>query len=708
MSCKEQEVKAVFTQNNCDACHGEGNELGIVNLQTGNVGARIIGIPTTTELSACKGDLLIDHNSPEDSLILSLIDKGRHEALKNNGCDRPSMPQNKYLTDQEVLCVQSWVEHVAKTELPPEKPQQVAFEFASPHMALSKAKYILHGGTPTEEEFSAVAEGSNQLDPQTLRNQIIEWEKTPQYEKKIRNFLDLALQQKEVGNANYAEQFNNIRNGTNRAENYDAGKFEENLNTMFSRTAWRIFSQNNDFRNVLSTRTWEVTTAGLAALAWLDKPNQPGTKDYRLIPRLDMRISTNTHLIPSDFEDWRTVTFEPSGNPANYQAKADFMQSLRDIPDGGTLKLRYPRLGFFSSPVFLNYWETNDDNMFRVTIQQTLIVALNKRFDASDNTVTASFDGIDEDHAGTKAEGKVCYQCHRMMDPMKLVFENYLVSRYRSKPTDTSRQPGFAFVGVSETFNNPGQFAKILRNHPEFAKGWVQKLCLWGNSMPCDESDPEYQRLVNFFKSNKFNLRLLLRQFFSSPIFTANEKVLTHENNGYLASLSRSNHICHALETRLESVKSELGTSGESTVCRDNAMGVIPEDGYARGAVDLVQATHLSLFDAKSIDRQCSVVANRLMAAGNPFDRQALNNEQIFAAMVRKVWGYPNNHPQYQERLDALKRIYAIATHKTACEQSPFNQGDEISCGMGLDRLAGLRTAWFTTCSSPEVISVGF
>ena len=53
---------------------------------------------------------------------------------------------------------------------------------------------------------------------------------------------------------------------------------------------------------------------------------------------------------------------------------------------GTELALRVPRVGFFTTPAFFGNWATNTSNQARVTINQTLIVALGRSFDDSNNT----------------------------------------------------------------------------------------------------------------------------------------------------------------------------------------------------------------------------------------------------------------------------------------------------------------------------------
>ena len=85
-----------------------------------------------------------------------------------------------------------------------------------------------------------------------------------------------------------------------------------------------------------------------------------------------------------------------------------------------------PRAGFFTTPAFFANWQTNGSNQHRVTMNQTLIVALGKSFDGNGSTVPISENGLDEEHASDPA----CYACHRTLDPMRQFFRQSFTIQY--------------------------------------------------------------------------------------------------------------------------------------------------------------------------------------------------------------------------------------------------------------------------------------
>ena len=89
-------------------------------------------------------------------------------------------------------------------------------------------------------------------------------------------------------------------------------------------------------------------------------------------------------FLTSDFSDWTMVTIR---QPAAGEAVSKFydLPALRGATE---LVLSIPRTGFFSTPAFFANWQTNISNQMRVTLNQTLIVALGSSVDGTDQTAT--------------------------------------------------------------------------------------------------------------------------------------------------------------------------------------------------------------------------------------------------------------------------------------------------------------------------------
>ncbi len=681
-----------------------GSRGGDLNLESGNVGARMLG--TASAHGNCANELLIDPNDGSNSLLLKLIEQTRHTQLNQTACVRPPMPQNGlFMPAEDFTCVESWVERVIVEEDPNNNGgnNTILFKPANSAEAIGKAKYVLHGAPSTAEEIEALGGPATSPASENLKVLIEAWESTPQYEAKIKSFLALALQQQTGPRPRYIAQFNNIFNQAV----IDPNALVDNFNEMFVRTAWDIVESNGDFRQVVTTRKWQVTTAALTALIYNEVPQQSAGRSYLQNPRPDERLRNFAHFIESDYSDWRTIEIVQSDTPYSYENSEAFVQAIRAIPDGGSIELRFPRVGFFSTPSFYEIWETNDDNQFRVTTQQTLITALDKTFVPSDPTDHLTEDGIPEEHA---EKTTVCYQCHRLMDPMRLIFSNYQVSRNRAKDPDLSLTSSFVTDGVATNITTVDEFAQELINHPDFSVAWVQKLCMWANSLRCETGDPEFIRLAQLFEQNNYKFKLLVRDFFASPLFNATEQVQTYENTEYLISMSRANHFCQAINERLAALKTINGTTGNVNICdRFGNFGIISPDVFGRGNADFVQSTHVGAFDAKSIDRRCAQVSGAIFANGtNRIFDVTEGVDEALQQLVQYVVGIPENHLRYNAILTELTRVYDISRHPQACAEGENpTQNDELSCGFGNNKIQGMRAAWFAACTSPDLISVG-
>jgi len=331
---------------------------------------------------------------------------------------------------------------------------------------------------------------------------------------------------------------------------------------------------------------------------------------------------------------------------------------------------------------------------------------LDKIFDPSDGTAHFSDEAIPPSHIDPDT---TCYNCHRLMDPMRLVFSNFQVSRNRAKQSITTMQPAFVLDGVRQNVDTVDEFAQQLVSHPGFASAWVQKLCMWANSQRCDALDPEFQRLASAFETQNFNLKLLIREFFSSPISTATQKIQTHESRTFFVSMIRANHFCAALDARVKTLNEINTTTGSIKACKDDNFGIIQPDKFIRGDADLIQTTQLAAFDSKSIDRICAQVATSVFQRGT--NRVINVDDGVVPAieqLVTIIMGLPNNHPRHATAKNQLQRIYDISFHRTPCEAAinPTTQ-NTVACGYGNNTTPSLRAAWFAACTSPDAISIG-
>lgn len=710
--CNDESVKEMFSDNNCLICHGAtvaGVNGGGLNLESGDIGTVMLGRASVHHGQkggqSCASELLIDPDDSSNSLLLKLVDPIKKQQLDSTNCIRQPMPQSGLGLDAAALaCLTSWITDVVATKTPIDnEPALKPFKKTNAAASLAKAKFILSGLAPTSGEINLLGSSDAEFDPSILKDIIATWENTPEYKRKFRDFINMALQQTMPPGVDYMDQFGKVNTAKSGV---DRGMFNANLFEMVSRTAWDIIANDEDFRNIVTTRKWQVTTAILAAYALVEIPRSEAKNTA------ERELRASVFLEESDYNDWRTIEFTQATEPALYGKSADYPQVLRDVPEGGSLAFRFPRVGYFTTPNFLENWQTNEDNQFRVTVNQTLITALDLSFSPSDSTEHLTENGIPPDHADVNAP---CYQCHRLMDPMRLVFQNNMDIQYRSLKEDTSLKPSFSFYGSKQKFKTMDAFANIVAAHPNFANAWTQKMCMLGNSQRCDALDPEFIRISSAFKSSNFNFKLLARDFFSSPIFTGAERVKTHESKEFMVSMARSNHYCRAMEARLENLKKVNGTTGRVRACGGvaaeeiRAFGTISPDAFERGTTDFVQSTRLSVFDAKSINSECAMRAKDIFSndARKIIDTTT-ELPKILDQVTQLIIGVPQNHHRYTRVKNGLTRVYDIARKTPECDDNtnPFDSNPP-SCGYGMNSNAAYKAVWVAACSSPDLIGVG-
>ena len=79
----------------------------------------------------------------------------------------------------------------------------------------------------------------------------------------------------------------------------------------------------------------------------------------------------------------------------------------------------------------------------------------------------------------------------------------------------------------------------------------MQKLAYYANSVACDPTDPELQRIVGVFQSSGYSWNALVRELLSSPLTTYATPTTTAATNGEVVAVSRRDHLCAALNARL-------------------------------------------------------------------------------------------------------------------------------------------------------------
>ncbi|HEY4102271.1 MAG TPA: hypothetical protein VGM44_00205, partial [Polyangiaceae bacterium] len=320
--------------------------------------------------------------------------------------------------------------------------------------------------------------------------------------------------------------------------------------------------------------------------------------------------ASSAQLTSDDFNDWTMVSLRA---PNAGEAVTAFYD-LPGLRSASELVLTVPRLGFFSTPAFFANWQTNISNQMRVTLNQSLIVALGAQVDGTDTTMTPGNPppGLDAMHAGSGA----CFGCHQSLDPLRSIFSATYSWNYHNQLDGTwSTQPGiFSFQKVTQSVKSMADFGAVLGSHPLFAKAWVQKLCYYANSSPCLDSDPEFQRVVSVFQSSNFAWNTLVAELLSSPLITNAAHTATYDKNGEVVAVSRRDHLCAALDTRLgfaDICGSHAVTSKEARALVPSIAAGLPSDGYGRGSVAPVLPNQPTLFYRAGLENICENVASQ-------------------------------------------------------------------------------------------------
>ncbi len=593
-------------------------------------------------------------------------------------------------------------------------------ELVPAHVYVRRVKTLLTGEAPTDEEVSAVM-----ADEGALAGLIEGWVDSDNFRTKLHEYFRVTLQQAPLGRLEYVSQIGNS-DGAGQFRPPDA--LYDNLNDSFVRTAVKLVDDGRPFNEIASTRTWMMTTAMMSYLVASDQRGWGQTTYYsssmtqggvtfnastpmatqianqtfyvanapagctpetsnnitRLYTRAtgedagpnDCEMSIQGLFNAGDFDDWREVTIETLG-------EGEELVKFYDAPTlrgADTIALRSAKAGFFSSPSFLAGWRTNEDNSFRVTTNQTLIVALGLAFEDTDVTNPLGDEGLAEAHA---EPGTECYGCHKNLDPMRNFFDNIYYPDTYSVLAPGDMEPleaSFSFQGHSAGGQDLADFGQIVSEHPVFAAGWTQKLCYLANSQGCDTSDPEFIRVAKAFEDSNFDFKTLVVELFSSPLITGAECPEDVAMTAVPSSGSRREHLCAALNVRLGIDACDLNNN-----TRDLS-DALPADSWSRGSYVPNQPAQSSLFYAATTDSLCRTIAIGVVnAEGSPL--QSDDMDASLDVLVEQVMGLAPSDPRHDDMLGLL------GAHVLDAAEITTNARNQ------------LRSAFTLACTSPYVTS---
>ena len=732
----------------CAGCHN--NEQ--LNLATGSLtdfAGRLVSQPSGVE--DCEGELLVDPERPERSLLLQLVDTQRN----GSACLAPMPLGTNGISATAYTALEAWVDAlIAVHDGEPVASAPIrsdAADPADPFTVLRTTKYLIDGGAVTAEELASARDAEGRLVQEQFEALVRQWLAGPNFEAKRKSFFELALQQNPAS-GNYAQQLRNT-NGV------VAGGFVDTLEASWIRTAERMYQDRDDFRSLFYTTRQQVTTATLIMLKMTDNSllrnhlGRPG-RDTAMNDAREM-LSANyagrdDPLYQNDVSDWRTVElrFDPSSTDMRLnQAFADGSAAsvLRQVPDGGSVTLRVPRT-LCSSLAFFQMWPTNRDNRFRALVNQCLIVTLGKTFATADPTAPDihPLPGVREQEGTFDPE---CMGCHKNLDPMLSAFEarfDYEHQRYRPHSQEAADyyidasarlygytpgarglglfysyepfpEPYFSFRGV----NAPGpDLLAVVRSmalHPDFSIGWAMKVCQWSASIRCDRNDPELIRVAQVFADSGHRLDQLFEAYFTSKLMTHTYGEST-SYPGAQVSISRRAHYCHALDVRLKEARRIQGldtNTSRTDICGRNRKlaSAIPEGSSLRGATDFSLPRSNSTFSSISISNLCSEDLDQVVGRGNrTFDRDG--GQATIALMVEQVLGYPRGTQLHEDAADSLNRVFAVfnASSTLCTDEAAFEAALETSppsCGIGLSNQDAMESVFSLVCQNPALTTLG-
>jgi hypothetical protein len=399
-------------------------------------------------------------------------------------------------------------------------------------------------------------------------------------------------------------------------------------------------------------------------------------------------------LSASDFSDWTMVTIRP---PQTGESTATFYD-LPTLRGATTLVLSIPRLGFFGTPAFFANWQTNTSNQMRVTMNQTLIVALGASVDGTDDTIAPQNPppGLDAVHAAQPA----CLRCHETLDPTRSIFAaNYSWNYHDQLDTTWSGQPGeFVFQGVVAPVTSMTDLGSTLAAHPFFAGAWVEKLCTYANSAPCDATDPEFQRLVTLFQSSGYAWNTLVAELFASPLTTNATATETTTAHGETVAVSRRDHLCAALDNRLglsDVCGLRATTNKEAMAPVPEIVSGLPSDGYGRGATIPVLPNQPSLFYRAATENICAAVAAQVI--------------DVTAAKQTDAGVYWSSGDPDGAIADFVSTIMALVPSdpRAAAATTLLQQHFAAAMGQGATATAALQSTFVAACLAPSAVAIG-
>jgi len=567
--------------------------------------------------------------------------------------------------------IEAWVAAVGSDGDP--DAGTVEFETASAFSVLRKIKNVVHGGALTDQEWQ---ENYRSIDnKEKLKSLVDKWMNTDEGELKMKFYLQTALNQ-DVKNARDLFRTNIDR------------PIYTSLRESFSRTALDLIKRDRPFSEIATTNRFAVNTVLLTAYAYQDRRDEVRNSDNNPI-RINGFLRANAN--DDDYSDWRFVRFVQSDDEGPLFTD---IEHWRGVANNSTVRFGIPRVGYFSTLAFQGQYPTNDDNKFRSTINQTLIAGLSKTFSPSDNTEQPMLVHLDAEHAPKTSQ---CFGCHRLMDPMKNIFKNKMDFNYRFNPRYSNETSSFAVYNYTKELNELSDLGAAIASHPDFHTAWTQKMCVALNTSKCLETDPEFLRVANAFKSSGFKFRVLYRELSTSPLVTGSERVLTNKTNGFVIARTRTSHFCNNMKARIKQIQSSRGVVEDDVKTVDYCDRVasqvenLGDDYTVRGITDVINSFPVDTFFRQGLEQACFAFADRVIRRrGEVLEYTGGGLSADLDLITQYLMGIPVSHPRYDLVRSAVEEVY------------DYSRTDQ-----GISHTQSLRQVITFACTSPDFTGVG-
>ena len=474
-----------------------------------------------------------------------------------------------------------------------------SFEPVNNFVAANQIKSLINGNVLSEEDVADIMQNQGQnLSHTTIEKMMTRWLEQENGRKWLGNFLIATLDQDGVYDTNRRDRYLGAHIAPYNNRNGSFGKdFEQAVFESSRKTFLRIIDQNLPFNRIIDTCEIYVSTTLLVAMLYAGDPSKnpnSASKEFRDF------ITGNT--TPTDNFDWKLITAQQG----NQSVAWNDIEAIRAIKSGDNISFTTSRCGFFNTLGYHFKNRTNSDNRFRITVSQAFISGLNRQFMASDMTPTFNENGIDKDHASQAA----CYSCHKNLDPMTYIFASEMKPNYRPVSSDLfADKKGFAFRGVQKPANSISEFASIMANHPEFAKGWTERCYEYvGHSL--NEESKTFKESLELFKASNLNFKELLIHCLGSAAVIGQDE----SEAEWTPKTMRKSQFCQALTTRVNKLRESIDLSPILTnLCEDrdieNIANSLPETIISRGIKGYSVPSHDTEITHRFRERVCEEVA---------------------------------------------------------------------------------------------------